>query len=115
MVQTKDRLTWQDFLELFPGDGDITYEFIDGKAVAKMSPKKFHSQLTRGLLYLIDEWCEGKGKVYPELAVKLSKKRKRLDTSTRFIISCCRTFFWRLGRRFCLFCTARFSHRNYFS
>jgi len=76
MVQIKDRLTLQDFLELSAGDGDIFYEFIDGKAVAKISPKKFHSQLTRALLYLIDEWCEGKGEVYPELAVKLTKKGK---------------------------------------
>ncbi len=76
MIQTKNQLTLQEFLELPPGDGDIIYEFIDGKAVAKMSPKKFHSKLTRALLYLIDEWCKGKGEVYPELAVKLTKKGK---------------------------------------
>ncbi len=76
MVQIKHQLTLQEFIELPPGDGDITYELIDGKAVAKMSPKKFHSQLTRALLYLIDEWCKGKGEVYPELADKLTKKGK---------------------------------------
>ena len=41
-----------------------------------MSQKKFHSKLTRALLYLIDEWCQGKGEVYPELAVKLIRKGK---------------------------------------
>ncbi|MEM1168397.1 MAG: Uma2 family endonuclease [Cyanobacteria bacterium P01_H01_bin.35] len=76
MVQINNQLTLQEFLEFPPGDGDIIYEFIDGKAVAKMSPKKFHSKLTRALLYLIDEWCQGKGEVYPELAVKLTKKGK---------------------------------------
>ncbi|MEM1168520.1 MAG: Uma2 family endonuclease [Cyanobacteria bacterium P01_H01_bin.35] len=76
MVQVKNQLTLQEFIELPPGEGDITYEFIDGIAVAKMSPKKFHSKLTRALLYLIDEWCEGKGEVYPELAIKLIRKGK---------------------------------------
>ncbi len=27
-------------------------------------------------LYLIDEWCEGKGQVFPEWAVKLTRKGK---------------------------------------
>ncbi len=76
MVQVKNQLTLQEFLELPPGEEDITYEFIDGIAVAKMSQKKFHSKLTRALLYLIDEWCQGKGEVYPELAVKLIRKGK---------------------------------------
>ncbi len=76
MTQIKNQLTLQEFLELSPGDGDITYELIDGKAVAKMSPKFFHSKLTRALLYLIDEWCEGKGQVFPEWAVKLTRQGK---------------------------------------
>lgn len=74
MVQVKKQLTLQEFLELPWGEGNIIYELIDGEAVPKMSPKKFHSKLTRALLYLIDEWCKGKGEVYPELAVKLTKK-----------------------------------------
>lgn len=76
MVQLKKQLTLQEFLELPPGEGDIIYELIDGKAVAKMSPKYFHSKLTRTLLYLIDEWCEGKGQVCPEWAVKLIRQGK---------------------------------------
>ena len=89
MVQIKNQLTLQEFIQLPPGDGDMIYEFIDGKAVAKMPPKKFHSKLTRALLYLIDELCKGKGEVYPELAVKLTKKKKRLDACSRIIISYC--------------------------
>lgn len=54
MVQTKNKITLQEFLQLPPGEGDITYELIDGKAIPKMSPKYFHSKLTRTLLYLID-------------------------------------------------------------
>ena len=76
MLQVKNKLTLQEFLELPPGEGDIIYEFIDGKAIAKMSPKFFHSKITRALLYLIDEWCEGKGQVFPEWAVKLTRQGK---------------------------------------
>ncbi|NEQ78696.1 MAG: Uma2 family endonuclease, partial [Okeania sp. SIO2C9] len=74
MLQVKNQLTLQECLELPPGEGDIIYEFIDGKAIAKMSPKFFHSKLTRALLYLIDEWCEGKGQVFREWAVKLTRQ-----------------------------------------
>ncbi|NEO58518.1 MAG: Uma2 family endonuclease [Okeania sp. SIO3B5] len=76
MVQTKNRLTLEEFLKLPPGEEDITYELIEGEATPKMSPKYFHSKLTRTLLYLIDEWCEGKGQVCPEWAVKLTCKGK---------------------------------------
>ncbi len=76
MVQVKNQLTLKEFLTLSPGGGDITYEFIDGEAVAKMPPKFFHSKLTRALLYLIDEWCEGKGQVFPKWAVKLTRQGK---------------------------------------
>ncbi|NEP40721.1 MAG: Uma2 family endonuclease, partial [Okeania sp. SIO2H7] len=74
MLTTDRQLTLQEFLELPPGDEDITYELIDGRAIPKMSPKFFHSKLTRALLYLIDDWCEGRGQVCPEWSVKLTRK-----------------------------------------
>ena len=74
MLTINRQLTLQEFLELSPEDEDITYELIDGLAIPKMSPKFFHSKLTRALLYLIDNWCEGRGQVCPEWAVKLTRK-----------------------------------------
>lgn len=65
MTLVKSQLTINEFLDLPPGEGDITYELIDGQAVPKMSPKKFHSRLTRTLLKLLELWCHGKGEVCP--------------------------------------------------
>ncbi|MBP5973940.1 Uma2 family endonuclease [Brasilonema sp. CT11] len=74
ILQANNQLTLQQFLNLPPGDGDITYELVDGQAIPKMSPKKFHSKLTRTLLYLIEQWCQGKGEVCPELAIALTRR-----------------------------------------
>jgi Uma2 family endonuclease len=75
-LQANNQLTLQEFLNLPPGEGDITYELVDGKAIGKMSPKKFHSKLTRALLNLIEELCQGKGEVCPKLAVALIRRGK---------------------------------------
>lgn len=74
ILQANNQLTLQEFLNLPPGEGDVTYELVNGQAIPKMSPKKFHSKLTRALLNLIEELCEGKGEVYPELAVALTRR-----------------------------------------
>lgn len=74
MLQVNTQLTLQEFLNLPLGEGDITYELIEGQAVPKMSPKKFHSKLTRALLNLIDQWCQRRGEVCPELAVTLTRR-----------------------------------------
>ncbi|MEH2308728.1 Uma2 family endonuclease [Nostoc sp.] len=74
ILQAKNQLTLQEFLNLPPGEGDITYELVNGQAIPKMSPKKFHSKLTRALLNLIEQCCEEKGEVYPELAVALTRR-----------------------------------------
>ncbi|MBE9104043.1 Uma2 family endonuclease [Nostoc cf. edaphicum LEGE 07299] len=74
ILQAKNQLTLQEFLNLPPSEGDITYELVDGQASPKMSPKKFHSKLTRALLNLIEQCCEGKGEVCPELAVALTRR-----------------------------------------
>ncbi|WP_392532171.1 Uma2 family endonuclease [Nostoc sp. C117] len=73
-LEAKNQLTLQEFLNLSLGEGDITYELVHGQAIPKMSPKKFHSKLTRALLNLIEQWCEGKGEVCPELAVALTRR-----------------------------------------
>ncbi|MEH1837222.1 MAG: Uma2 family endonuclease [Nostoc sp.] len=74
ILQAKNQLTLQEFLNLPPGEGDITYELFDGQAIPKMSPKFFHAKLTRVLLNLIEQSCEGKGEVCPEWAVALTRR-----------------------------------------
>ncbi|MEO1765308.1 MAG: Uma2 family endonuclease, partial [Cyanobacteria bacterium J06629_18] len=73
MVVQNQQLTLKEFLNLPPGEGDITYELIDGQAIPKMSPKKFHSVLTRAFLFIIDVWCEDKGEIFPEWSIKLTR------------------------------------------
>jgi Uma2 family endonuclease len=63
MLQTKTQLTLEEFLALPEGEGDITYELIDEQAVPKMSPKKFHSRLTRSLIKLLEQWGEERGEI----------------------------------------------------
>jgi Uma2 family endonuclease len=74
IIQAKNQLTLQEFLNLPLGEGDINYELVNGQAIPKMSPKKFHSKLTRALLNLIEQCCEGKGEVCPELAIALTRR-----------------------------------------
>lgn len=74
MLQTKTQLTLEEFFAL-PAD-DVTYELVNGEAIPKMSPKKFHSRLTRVLLQLLFEWCGERGEVCPELGIKLTRKNR---------------------------------------
>ena len=72
MVSTQKRLTLQKFLDL--PIGDISYEFVDGYAVPKVSPKYFHSTLQSALLLLIRSWCKGKGRVVSQWAIMLERQ-----------------------------------------
>ena len=72
MIQiTKSTLTIQDYLAL--ADSDITYELVNGEAVPKMSPKRFHSRLTLALSTILETWNQGRGEVGIEWAVRLQK------------------------------------------
>lgn len=73
-VQTQNRLTLEEFLAL-PQD-DITYEFVDGEAQPKMSPKYFHSSLTGYLFVLLHPWSQNRGRVAIEWSVKLKRQEK---------------------------------------
>lgn len=86
ILQANNQLTLQEFLNLPPGEGDITYELFDGQAIPKMSPKFFHAKLTRVLLNLIEQCCEGRGEVCPEWAVALTRRGKELDANTGYFI-----------------------------
>ncbi|QLE49037.1 Uma2 family endonuclease [Nostoc sp. C057] len=79
MIQLKTQLTLEEFLAL--PEGDITYEFIDGKAVPKfqndeMAPKFFHSSITGALFILLSAWAQGKGRVVIEWAIKLKRNQQ---------------------------------------
>ena len=70
-IITKTYLSLQDYLCL--NDSDITYELVNGEAVPKMSPKRFHSRITGALYTILEEWNQGTGEVGIEWAVSLTK------------------------------------------
>ncbi|MDZ8186196.1 MAG: Uma2 family endonuclease [Nostoc sp. ChiSLP02] len=74
MVNITGQLTLKEFLSL--PEGDVYYEFVDGQAVPKVSPKFFHSALQAALLILIHTWCKGKGRVCAEWAILLKLQGK---------------------------------------
>lgn len=74
---TQKKLTLAEFLSL--PDGDITYELIEGEALPKMSPKRFHSRVTSTLFLLLNEWNQTQtnpGEVGIEWAITLKRKGK---------------------------------------
>jgi Uma2 family endonuclease len=68
------KLTLEEFLAL--PEGDVNYEFVEDQAVAKVSPKFFHSALQLALGSLIRTWCKSKGRVVPEWAILLKRQGK---------------------------------------
>ena len=76
ILRSHNEFSLEEFLKLPPGEGDNTYELVDGQIITKISPKKYHSRLTRTLLYLIEQSCEGKGEVCIELAITLTRQKR---------------------------------------
>lgn len=74
MVNTGTQLTLEEFLAL--PEADVNYEFVDGQAVPKVSPKFFHSTLQLTLGLLLRTWCKGKGRVGSEWAILLKRQGK---------------------------------------
>lgn len=73
MVQiTGKRLTLEEFLAL--PEGDTGYEFINGEAVAKVSPKRFHSKTQKTLLRLLEAWGEVRGEIGIEWSATLQRQ-----------------------------------------
>lgn len=64
-------LTLQEFLAL--PEGEPYNELIDGEAVSKVSPKRFHSRSTGSLYTLLALWGTDKGEVGIEWAVTLKR------------------------------------------
>ena len=71
MVQAP-QLTLKDFLAL--PDGDVAHELVDGKAVPKLAPKRFHSKTQKAILRLLDDWAVDQGEVGLEWSVTLKRK-----------------------------------------
>jgi Uma2 family endonuclease len=76
VLQTKKQITLQEFLNLPPGEGDITYELVDGQIFPKMSPKFNHSKLTRTFIKIIEGWSQERGEVCPEWSIKLTRQQR---------------------------------------
>jgi Uma2 family endonuclease len=71
MTQLQTQLTLEEFLTL--SQEDITYELINGEAVPKLLPKRFHSKLTLTLAMLLVQWAQNSGEVGVEWAVTLMR------------------------------------------
>jgi len=73
MIQaTGKQLTLEEFLAL-PG-GETGYEFINGEAIPKVSPKRFHSKTQKALLRLLEDWGEARGEIGIEWSVILQRQ-----------------------------------------
>ncbi|MBC1237056.1 Uma2 family endonuclease [Nostoc sp. 2RC] len=76
MTQVKSQITLEEFLTLSGGEGDITYELVDGELKPKMAPKRFHSRLT-GTIYTILRLClQNRGEIGIEWAITLKRQGK---------------------------------------
>ncbi|MEO1004300.1 MAG: Uma2 family endonuclease [Cyanobacteria bacterium J06638_38] len=75
MVSSTSKLTIEEFFNL--PEGERPYELVDGQAITKMSPKSFHAALQAALIILLQSWCQGRGRIYPEWAIRL--KRNGVD------------------------------------
>ncbi|HAN76004.1 MAG TPA: Uma2 family endonuclease [Planktothrix sp. UBA8402] len=74
MVTLKTQLTLDEFLTLT--ETDLNYELINGEAISKMAPKRFHSRLTGTLYTLLTQWCQNRGEIGIEWAVILKKNNR---------------------------------------
>jgi Uma2 family endonuclease len=66
------KLTRTEFWALADAS-DLTYELIDGIAVAKMSPKYFHAKSTLAFVKILDRWSDKRGRLGIEWAFDLSE------------------------------------------
>ena len=75
MVQTSQtKLTLEEFLA--SPQSDEPYELVDGEAVPKFSPKRFHAKTQRALLRLLEDWGEERGEIGVEWSVTLQRRGK---------------------------------------
>jgi len=73
MVQApQNRLTLDAFLAL--PEGDVACELINGVAVPKMAPQRFHSRTQKALLLILEQWGRQRGEVGIEWSVTLKRQ-----------------------------------------
>lgn len=76
MVQSPlQNLTLEAFLSL--PEGDVAYELVNGVAIPKMAPQRFHSRTQKALLFILEAWGRDRGEVGIEWSVTL--KRQGID------------------------------------
>lgn len=68
------KLSLDEFLSL--PEGETACELIDGEAIPKLLPTRFHSKTCRALILLLQQWAQGRGEVGIEWAVVLSRAGK---------------------------------------
>jgi Uma2 family endonuclease len=73
-MKTTTKLTVEQFLDL--PEEDLTYELIEGEAIPKMPPKRFHSRIASTLNILLSNWSENKGEIGLEWAITLKRNGK---------------------------------------
>ncbi len=71
---TTEKLTLQQFLDA--PKGHFICELIEGEAITKMSPKRFHSRLAITFCILLKNWCKNNGEVGLEWSVTLKRNGK---------------------------------------
>ena len=71
-VSPGTKLTLEEFLAL--PEGDVNYEFVDGQALPKPTPKYFHAAVHGALISLIHPWCKGKGRLCSEWVILLKRQ-----------------------------------------
>jgi Uma2 family endonuclease len=72
MVSTPlKKLTKAEFWAI-ADSADRNYELIDGIAVAKISPKYFHSRSTGKIYILLIDWAENRGRVGIKWSIDLT-------------------------------------------
>lgn len=68
---TQSQMTLEEFFNS-PLSGD-RYEFVNGEAILKVAPQRFHSLTQKALLLLLEVWSRGKGEVGIEWSVTLKR------------------------------------------
>jgi Uma2 family endonuclease len=66
------KLTKTEFWALADAS-DLTYELIDGIAVAKIPPKYFHAKSTLAFVNILDRWSDKRGRLGIEWAFDLNE------------------------------------------
>lgn len=70
----KRKLTLNEFLSL--PEGETACELIDGEAIPKVSPQRFHSRACLALIRILENWALSRGELGVEWAVVLSREGK---------------------------------------